>query len=186
MTDSPTMRRVERALADLDADKRPRADWQKRVLAATRIPRRPIVSSWSVTVLAAAAVLIVWLVVNRPRSAPSVLAVATAIQPPATKTRGHSANIGDLLKAAVAGGPHLALWIYRGDELVLACPGTSQCAERDKMVEATLELKTIGKYSVVALSSAKPIPPPQGVMDSDVATALDSGAERRIEETIVQ
>jgi hypothetical protein len=152
-------------------------------LAPRRSRRRWGVVSAGLAAVAAAAVVV--LLVRRPGGpdVDSPLALNLAVERGGIKVRGDLA-VGDTIHAtARGGGGFRAVWIYREDrELVLACPGGHTCREEADGVVADLTLSSVGDYSVVVLSSAKPLPGPHGSLDADVAAAVDAGATHRIEE----
>jgi hypothetical protein len=183
----PALRRIEEALARLDAAKRPPRDWQSRVLAATRSPR----PTWRPRAVALAAaslgvIVILLLVLQRTRPERSHLSLRIVVHLGPMKQRGQQAGLGDTLEASASGAPRLAIWIYRNEiELVVACPGGSSCVETDGRMRATMPLDAVGRYSIVALSSDVPLPAPQGKLDNDVAAATRRGATYRTESRTV-
>ena len=115
--------------------------------------------------------------------------LALSIERTGAVVRGAEANTGDTLTAAARGtGPHRAVWLFRdGRELVLACPGAagaaggSACRASADALTATATLALPGTYTVVALTSSAPIPPPTASYDASVSAASDAGAVARTE-----
>lgn len=166
--------RIEAALRGLGAEHEPPVGWEARVLAATA-PRKPLRWWWFAAPAAALAVVVI--VILQGPGEPG-LQIALTYTPGSVAVRGDaSMHVGDIVHAtATGGGPHYAVWIYRNDALVLTCPGARQCRiSRDAITaDATL---TMGKYTIVALSSDSPLPPPAGRYDADLARAREAGAE---------
>lgn len=182
MTDP--IERIEAALTRLGAEHEPPAGWEARVFAkiaqerhAEPAPRRPrwwmfAIPAVSVSVAVVAAIVVCW-----PRPDGFTLAVTFDRHSEVVRSGG-APNAGDVAHATVTGGgPHRAVWIYRDDVLVTACPGgdRTQCESSGEETTATVRL-TMGKYQMVALTSSVPIAPPAGELDSDLARAQDAGA----------
>jgi hypothetical protein len=90
--------------------------------------------------------------------------------------RGHLAMIGDVVLAdAVHGGPHRAIWIFRGNERVLACPGSAGCIQFASVLKAVYALPLRGRYTIVGLSSDEPIGALEGTRDEVLAAAKQRG-----------
>jgi hypothetical protein len=174
MTDP--IRRIEDAIAQLGAEHEPPAGWEDRVLAATAPPRR-----WwwaAVPAVAAAAVVAIAL---WPRSHDVRVAIEIertgAPTRAASATRGDTAKVGDILHATASDGTgRRALWVYRDDALVVACPGAPRCRGAGDAILVDVELALVGTYVIVALSSSAALPAPTGRYDDDVAGALAAGA----------
>jgi hypothetical protein len=167
--------RIEAALSRLGAEHEPPMGWEARVLAATvdRKPRRWL-RWWLVPI--PLAVLAVGLVVvgSRPTLSRPELAVAFTR---ASAYRGPSMIVGDVMTVAVRrGGPHRAIWIYRDDRLVLACPRDPGCKGSGDELVAELPVRSVGAYMIVALASSAAIDAPAGSYDEDVAGAEKTGA----------
>jgi hypothetical protein len=92
-----------------------------------------------------------------------------------------------VVRAAARRGPgHRAIWIYRErDELLAACPGGAPCREAADGLAAELTLELVGTYTIVALWSPHPIPPPAGTRDQALAAAARAGAVERVESIVV-
>jgi len=183
--------RIEAALCNLGADQRPPLGWQARVLASA--PRPSVWRRWwagraaaFTGALAAAAVLALVVIWRpwRPDAASPELAVLVDRQGGAT--RGGAAHVGDVLRVSARHGPgHRAIWIYRGDEPLLACPGGPGCSDADGALAAEIPIDLVGTYTVVALWSASPIAAPAGTRDEALAAAERGGAGRRVESIVV-
>lgn len=174
--------RIEAALRDLGADHEPPAGWQARVLAATGA-RKPWRWWWfAAPVVALAAVVIIWNWPHEPR-----LQIALAYTPGPVVVRGDtSRHAGDVVHATVTGGgPYHAVWIYRNDALVMACPGARECRITPDAITADATL-TMGRYTIVALRSSSPLPTPAGSYDADLATAQEAGAKVEKEHVVVR
>jgi hypothetical protein len=169
--------RIEAALARLGSEHEPPAGWEARVIAATTAPtRRP----WWLFATSALALAGAALVVAVPRKADTP-DVAFTVDAPWDKVgkvvRGESPQVTDIVHAtARGGGGYRAVWVYRHDELVVACPGAAGCRFAGDATIADVELHSIGSYRIVALSSSVPVAPPRGTYDSDVANARTAGA----------
>jgi hypothetical protein len=171
--------RIEAALSQLGGEHEPPAGWQARVLAATTTPRRtpwwPFATS-AVAVAVAGAVFVI-----AQASGPAHEAVAFGLDTPHSKggeiVRGDSPHVGDVVHATARGGAgYRAVWVYRTDELVAACPGDPPCHVTGDATIADVALSSTGSYTVVALSSAVPLAPPRGKLDGDVANARKAEA----------
>jgi hypothetical protein len=173
---SDPIRRIEEAIAELGAEYEPPAGWEARVLAATGVRKRRWwwLAGPAVAAAAAAAVAVaVW-----PR--PHDLRLAVDVEAGGGPVRGSSARVGDVLHVRVTDGAgHRALWVYRDDALVVACPGAPGCRSTGDALGVDLALDSIGKYVVVALSSSAALPVPAGAYDDDVASALRAGATKQ-------
>src|SRR5262249_17785279 len=109
-------------------------------------------------------------------SAPSI-GLALIVEHDGTAVRGGNASgvgrVGDVLHTSASGARYRAVWIYRNDrELIAACPGGANCKEDDGSVSASVPLRAMGVYAVVAIASEKPLAQPRGILDEDVATAM--------------
>lgn len=168
--------RIEAALTRLGAEHEPPVGWEARVFAkitqelAPKRPRWWVFAAPMVSMAAVAAIVLCW---------PPPDGFAVKFDPHSKVVRsGVAPNAGDVAHATVTGGgPHRAVWIYRDDVLVTACPGggRTQCEISGEETTATVPL-TMGKYLMVALTSIVPIAPPAGKLDSDLARAQDAGA----------
>jgi hypothetical protein len=174
-----SMARIEAALAGLGAEHEPPAGWEARVLAAvsTAAPR-PKPRLWWLLFAApavAAAVIALVIILRPPRTGP--LQLALAVDRNTTLVRGGVYHQGDVVRAtATGGGPYRAVWVYRDDALVVACPGAPSCRSTKDGLTAEVTLKLLGEYKVVAVasrSSTAAIPAPGGTFDLDVASLHD-------------
>jgi hypothetical protein len=171
--------RLEDALARLGADHEPPAGWEARVLAAVAPRRR---SWWWPGAPLGALAVVAALLVLRP-SGPDELVVDVVLDG-GPLVRGNAAHIGQVLHAAATGGgDHRALWIYRDDKLVVACPRAPRCRGASRV---ELELSAIGSYVIVAVSAGEALPEPTGTFDTDIAAALGAGAHRATTELTVR
>lgn len=174
--------RIERALGEVGKDLEPPPGWEGKVLASGVASPRTI--KWwmlAIPALAAAAVIIAVLVWPRP-AAPAKPTLALAITRGAYTVRSSTAAVGDELRATAAGGAaHRALWIYRDDTLVAACPGDARCTHVGDRWGLGLKLDAIGRYRVVYLHATTAIAAPTGRYDQDLAGALRAGASQRTE-----
>jgi hypothetical protein len=172
--------RIEAALAGLGAEHEPPVGWEARVLAAAgaRQPRR---WWWALAPVAVLAVLVLALWRRSPD--PIALGLDVAVEG-GPLVRGGAAHIGQTAHAVATGSArYRALWIYRRDRLVAACPGDPRCQGADRI---DLPLSEGGSYRVVALASAAALPVPTGAFDRDVADALSTGASKVETELTVQ
>ena len=178
--------RIEAALSQLGREHEPPAGWEVRVLAATTMPRRRPWWLFSTSAIAAAAVVVLCARIF-PRPALTALAVELPFDRTGPAARGDTPNVGDIVHATARGGAGFrAVWVYRRNTLVAACPGGAHCrSERDATI-ADVELRSIGLYRIVALSSAVPVPPPRGTFDSDVASAQEAGAAYELKELVLR
>ncbi|HWU88551.1 MAG TPA: hypothetical protein VN253_14815 [Kofleriaceae bacterium] len=205
--DDRAIARIEAELAKLGAELSPPAGWQARVLA--EVAARPRRRWWwlAIPAVAAAVIIVLWVVQpsrssRSSRETPegaiamasdgarvqlafaivsaSEMGVTSAVEHEARVVRGHSAKINDVITVtATGGGPHHAVWIYRGDHtLVIACPGAAGCNSTSDAETATVKLELAGSYTLVALSSRMPLPTPTSSYDQSMAAAVQAGAER--------
>lgn len=175
------LRRVERALATVHADRRPPPGWQTRVLAAAATPPRRAWSwSWlrlglTAAPLGVAATIAVAILATRaPTAAPAVgLEVSVKAHP---GLRGSGAPLG-LLTARGDGGPAArALWIYRGATRIQRCPGELGCSDRGGALTARFDAASTGRYTILYVAGAT-APTSTGSLDADLAAAVATGAE---------
>lgn len=167
--------RIVAALARLGAEYEPPLGWQARVLAASR-PRRAHRPWWSY-VMPAAAVAAAAVCVLQFRAPPRALAVDVDVEH-RVALRGSEAQVGDVARVTVSGGAdHRALWVYRDEQrLVMSCPGDPGCAVSAAGITLAFELREVGNYTVVALSSGAALAAPSGSYDDDTAAARRAGA----------
>lgn len=172
--------RIEAALTRLGAEHEPPVGWEARVFAKIAQERRAELAPkpprwWMFAVPAVSLVVMAAIVLCWPPPDGFALRFDRGSE---VFLVGESQVAGDVAHATVTGGgPHRAVWIYRDDVLVTACPGgdRTQCEISGEETTATVRL-TIGKYQMVALTSSVPIAPPAGKLDSDLARAQDAGA----------
>jgi len=168
--------RIEAALTGLGAEHEPPVGWQSRVLAAATTRKSP--KWWWFAAPAVAAVVVVVVILQQPDE-PGLELALTFDQGNVVVRGDTSLHAGDVMHAAATrGGPYYAVWIYRNDLLVMACPGAIQCRVTNQAITADATL-ALGRYSIVALSSDSPLPPPKGRFDGDLARAMEAGAAVR-------
>jgi hypothetical protein len=174
MTEPEPIARIEAALARLGAEHKPPVGWEARVLAAATKPKpRP----WWWFAFPVVALAVTAIVVCFPRSSTAPLQLALNIEKGGVVVRGSSAHVGDIVHAtATGGGDHRAVWVYRDDHLVVACPGAPQCRRDGEATIADVVLDTTGEYTIVALTSKSPVPAPTGTFDKDLGNAATAGA----------
>lgn len=181
---SERLRRVEHALRRLGEEHAPPAGWEARVLAATEreAPPRARRWWWMIVPLAALALIVaVWLARRAPHAALPLAITVEYTQAP-TRYLADGANVGDVAHVVARGGD--ALWIYRNDGLILACPGQPPCRAHDGAPAADVTLSSIGTYRWVAVSGE--VPAPTGVLDRDLAVLQRAGATTRVEIVVVR
>jgi hypothetical protein len=174
------------ALELVGREHEPPPGWEARVLAAVQArPNRTTRWTWWLTLPAVALVAIV--IALWPRAAPSGVDLALEITAAGPIVRGNSAHVGDLVTATASGGArNHAIWVYRDDELIAVCPGSSLCEISGDTARAILALGAEGMYAFVALSSARPIPPAHGSYDLDLVTAADAGAMATVKRIVAR
>lgn len=168
--------RIEAALAELGAEHEPPEGWEARVLAQT-VPQNwwRHLLRWQVAAVVVAAAVIVVVII--PRRGAFALATDTR-EPDGAVMRGGANHVGQILRAAATGGDRQrAIWLYRDDRLLVACPGAPSCASSEDGVTVELGFETAGSYRVVALNARAPIAPPHGDVDTDVLAAQSAGAK---------
>ena len=111
-------------------------------------------------------------------------AVAVEVRRGDTAIRGGDAAArGDRLRAVARRPAAGALWIYREQALVAACPGPACRADAATFTaELTLE---VGTYRVIVVDSAAPTGAPAGVLDRDLAAASAAGARITVSRILV-
>ncbi|HEX4417278.1 MAG TPA: hypothetical protein VH165_05225 [Kofleriaceae bacterium] len=191
---SDPLARLEQALARLGHEHEPPPGWEARVLAATRQPKRRR-WWWTAGPLLALALVLIWIVFAlQPDGATSgTLALSVTYDNAGTVVRGAAPHPGDRMCAtATGGGEYRAVWIYRYNKLVEACPGTAQsqgpwCRAKHGAT-ATGVMLLDGVYRVVALTASAPLarPPLSSKYDDDVSGARDLHAEIRTTSVMVQ
>jgi hypothetical protein len=184
---SEPISRIEDALKQLGSEHEPPLGWEARVLAQVEdqrpmCPRRIWQLACPMVGVVAIAIALVF-AGTAARARPFKLTFDTTHTGP--RLRGDAPTVGDLVTATVSGGePHRAIWIYRGTELIAACPG----GERGERCEGTgdsqgvrFTLTTRGRYALIALSSSLPLPPPRGSYDADLAAVARLGAQVQVQ-----
>lgn len=177
---------LEAAFRRLGAEHEPPAGWQARVLAAAAAPPRR--SRWriAVPVIALAALAVTLLLIFRPPPEPPALALAVSAERAGPQMRGAAMHLGEVLSARATGGAgERSIWIYRDDELVLACPGAPACSGSADAAVARLPLAAVGEYTIVALVGAAGLAP-SGSLDADLARARERGVHPLIERVTVR
>ena len=177
--------RIEAALTRLGAEHEPPVGWEARVLAATAARKqRPW---WRFAVPAVALAVIAIYVVVRPPAKSQEPQLALNLEKRGAVVRGSAAHVGDIMHpTATEGGHYRAVWVYRAEQLLLACPGAAQCRSSGDATIADVDLSLIGEYTIVALASDAPVPPPMGTLDTDVANAEKTGAKKTVKSLTVR
>jgi len=172
--------RIEAALARLGAEHEPPPGWEARVLAATAARKRR--AWWWVPVpvfaLAAAGLLVV-VILRNPAFDVGLSFDSGSKDTHRSKATGDIPQqmVGDTVHASAQhGAPLRAVWIYHGSQLVAACPRDPQCRVTGDATGVDYVLSVVGRYTIVAMHSSAPIPPPSGAYDDDVARAERAGA----------
>ncbi len=159
--------RLEEALAKIGSEHEPPQGWQERVLSATRLPRP---RRWWIVALpmiaAAAAVTGLWVSLGAggDDGPPGALSLDLTFDKPGTVVRRVSSpHAGDVAHITSTGGiGDRVIWVYRENQLVVACPGRigeGWCrAERDASI-VDVQLGS-GNYEIVVLSADVPLLPP--------------------------
>lgn len=162
----------------------PHVAWQADVWAALDARRRSRPrgrSWWLLAPVAAAAGLAAVVLFLRPPPPAALIALDVAViggEGPAR--RGTEAHTGDRLhlRAATGGAAHAELRVYRGERvLLLRCSTEPPCRRRGPVLEADVELPSIGSYQPLLLTSERPLPEPGAGLDSDVDAVLTAGGE---------
>jgi hypothetical protein len=173
--------RMEDALERLGREHEPPPGWEARVLAQVQA-RPPWWTRWTVWLTIPAVVLVVLVFALWPEHPPRNLQLALDVTATGSIARGSSAHIGDRVTATAAGGERYhAIWVYRDDELIAVCPGSSLCEISGDFARARIALGAYGTYTFVALSHARPIPPAHGSYDLDLVTAGDAGMTSQVQ-----
>jgi len=173
MTKPEPIARIEAALTRLGAEHKPPVGWEARVLAAATKPKP---KPWWWFAFPVVALAVAAIVVCFPHSRDQPLQLALNIEKGGVLVRGNSAHVGDIVHATATGGGHLrAVWVYRDEHLVVACPGGPQCRRDGEATVADVVLDSIGEYTIVALTSKSPVPAPTGTLDTDVSNAITAG-----------
>ncbi len=177
--------RLEDALERLGREHEPPPGWEARVLAQVQA-RPPCWTRWTVWLTIPAVVLVVLVFELWPRNQPRNLKLALGVTAAGPIVRGSSAHVGDLVTATASGGEgYHAIWVYRDDELIAVCPGSSLCEISGDFARARIALGAYGTYTFVALSSARPIPLAHGAYELDLVTAGDAGMTSQVQRITV-
>ncbi|HEU4732776.1 MAG TPA: hypothetical protein VFT22_33000 [Kofleriaceae bacterium] len=170
--------RIEAALSQIGSEHEPPAGWEARVLAATGTPaRRPWWLYSSAALAVGSAILVVTLISDGAAALALDLSYPKPRDAVATRAGEDSPQLGGTMRARARGGGYRSVWVYRDNELVVACPGTAgACEYTGDATIATVQLTAIGEYTAIALSSVVPVPPPRGALDTDVFRAKAAGA----------
>lgn len=161
----------------------PATPWWKRLL--------PVAPPFALA-CAAALALLVMPRAPEPAAPVLVLELADAGAPHAATAGRNRSEGGDAARSGAAPAlgaqlqlsaqseaPYRALWVFRGrDELVLQCPGAG-CTQTPAALAASLRIDRIGEHTVLALSSATPLPAPPATLDAALALAERSGVAHR-------
>lgn len=100
----------------------------------------------------------------------------------AGEARDSVAQVGDVLWPTVRGEAHRAIWVYLEDrELVIACPDGPGCRDAGGSLTLELLVSAPGRYSIIEIGSAQPIPMPHGPLDVMLSSIADMGAHFEIE-----
>lgn len=171
----------ERLIAEISSlgrEDAPRANWQAQVWE--RIEQRKRRRRWApwwigpVAVAAMAALLLIWIPVQKPAG------LQIEIESGTTVRRGAEAQPGDLLRltATTGGARHSELRVYRNDaELILRCSTESPCSSRRGELKASVVLDGVGRYQPLLLLSKDPLPFSASDLETDTAAALAAGAD---------
>lgn len=185
--------RLEQALTELGREHQPPDGWEARVLAATRQPPPRRWWWWMLPLVAVAAVFAMWLAIDDghdDRSLGSLELIGPTFDKPGTVVRAVSSpHAGDIAHVQAIGGlGYRAIWIYRDDQLVLACPGwegQGWCrAERGATV-SDVPLGA-GHYEILVLSWGAPLPPSTGSLDRDLSWVMAAGVATRERSLTIQ
>lgn len=137
--------------------------------------RRALV--YAAPVLAAAAVLPLWLA---QRTDPG-FEMSLAITPAKQARRGTAAHVGDVVRPSVRGEPYRAIWVYLDDrELVLRCPEDDRCNNAGSELAVELPLTARGRYAVIAVGSREPIAAPGKTLDETLAASRTTGVHTQV------
>lgn len=165
--------RIEKALAELGSEYHPPLGWEARVLAATRRPRR---RRWVVaaSLVAAAALVLLWWAVRDRRPTFELEPVFASVP-----SRGEATQAVEGVRATVRRGRYRAVWVYRDDRLVFACPGAPKCRTEGGVLAVTVPFDLPGHYIIVELADDEPLPAPRGSYDQDFAGAQEAGVPHK-------
>jgi hypothetical protein len=99
----------------------------------------------------------------------------------AGEARDSAAQVGDVLRPTVRGEDHRAIWVYLEDrELVIACPDGPGCRDAGGSLALELLVSAPGRYSIIEIGSAQPIPTPHGPLDVMLSSIADVGVHLEI------
>jgi len=166
-----------------------RADVWRAIARAERASSGRRVVHWSRIGMGAAAVaalLLVWWVRREPPPGDRMASDRPRIEivTGSTAMRSTSARVGDRLRVSVA--DHQAVWIYRGERLIVRCPTPSAVACRRDAHGALAELDLVeaGDYQIVIVAAAAPAP--EGALDRDLARVVGADGRYRLTELAVR
>jgi len=149
------------------------------------IRRRRIVTL--IPLLAAAAAFMIWLIGTRGAEQAKPIELSLTIErhvepKRGSPTRSTLAHVGDILRPVLRGGRYRAIWVYLGDrDLLIACPGDTQCDNTDDKLTLGFRVTALGQYSIIALGSEKPIMAPHGALDVMLSAAAAAGISFKIQ-----
>ncbi len=173
------------ALGTVGQDHREHQDdaWMDAVLGAVEpeAASRPSRLRWVVAAgiaLAAAALLAVLLRPSGPDVPEHPVAFALTRVDGANVVRGRDLAPHDAVHVRWDAG--YGLWVFFNDAaLLLRCPGSAACAVDGAEASVELTLEEPGRYTFIRVGPD--VPAPTGVLDEDVARALDGGHVATIE-----
>jgi hypothetical protein len=144
-------------------------------------------------VVAAAAAVPLWLGMQHEPSFELAVAIDRApvakrgLEAPRRGLEGHkrglTAHVGDVMRPAVHGSHHRAIWVYLDDrELILSCPRDgARCRSSNDELAVELPLTARGHYSILALGSNDVIPAPLSTLDEALVLARTTGIDMQVE-----
>jgi hypothetical protein len=161
--------------------------WQTKVwrIIDGKPARAPWRWRWQLAgALAAAAVLALWIGLDRARiqdERPHVATIETG--PP---RRGSGAHAGDLLRVSV--GETSDVWIYREDRLIMQCRAhetSAHCRPDPHGMIVERVLSPPGEYRVIIIMAPFALPP-SGKLDDDLAALESAGVAYKDERRSVR
>lgn len=177
---------LQSELRSLGRDDAPPAGWERAVWRRIRGGPTPL---WRVLWLGApAAAALAALLFFRPsplRMADDARATAprfsSRIEHEGRVLRGSAAQPGDRLtmSARFAAGHHGELRVYRNDG-PLVCAAAAPPGARPAIVSISCRMDAAGRYQVLALAGARPLPPSLDSLDGDAGAAVAAGASAEL------